>query len=349
MTPCRSLADPRPRPLPRRPPWRPGEILTHRASLRCRPARLRATAARAVAGLLLVGALPVLPLVVAPVPAAAHGAPSGPVSRSAACGLEGGQNARSAACAAAIAAGFDRAEWDNIRLPDVAGRDRERVPDGRLCSAGIAAYRGLDLPRGDWPATRLDAGDRLTLAYRATIPHQGTFRLYLTRSGYLPSAPLTWADLDARPFATVTNPALRDGAYRIAGRLPQGRTGRHVLYTVWQNSNTPDTYYSCSDLILTGPSTAAAVPTRPRATASAPAGARPSAPADPPTTVVAPTGTASGPPANPPATTGLAALADRGPLWPAVGVAALFLVALPTMMLTRSRTRRRGGHRRGRR
>lgn len=25
-----------------------------------------------------------------------------------------------------------------------------------------------------------------------------------------------------------------------------------MLYTVWRNSDTPDTYYSCSDLVLTG-------------------------------------------------------------------------------------------------
>jgi chitin-binding protein len=25
-----------------------------------------------------------------------------------------------------------------------------------------------------------------------------------------------------------------------------------VIYTIWQNSETPDTYYSCSDVLLTG-------------------------------------------------------------------------------------------------
>jgi chitin-binding protein len=48
----------------------------------------------------------------------------------------------------------------------------------------------------------------------------------------------------------VTDPALTDGAYRIRATLPSDRTGRHVLYTVWQNSSTPDTYYSCSDVVF---------------------------------------------------------------------------------------------------
>ena len=37
-----------------------------------------------------------------------------------------------------------------------AGRHKQLIPDGKLCSAGRDKYRGLDLARGDWPAsTRL--------------------------------------------------------------------------------------------------------------------------------------------------------------------------------------------------
>jgi chitin-binding protein len=193
-----------------------------------------------------------LVLLAAAGPVRAHGAPTDPVSRTAVCGLEGAQRA-SGACRAAVAANGGAAigAWDNLRLPGVGGRDREAVPDGQLCSAGLDAYRGLDVARADWPATPLKAGGAFSLTYRSSIPHQGTFELYLTRQGYDPAAALTWADLDARPFATVTDPALEDGAYRIGARLPAGLTGRHVLYVVWRNTDTPDTYYSCSDLVLT--------------------------------------------------------------------------------------------------
>jgi chitin-binding protein len=34
----------------------------------------------------------------------------------------------------------------------------------------------------------------------------------------------------------------------MPGKLPKGRTGRHMIYTIWQTSSTPDTYYSCSDV-----------------------------------------------------------------------------------------------------
>ncbi|MEH0844463.1 lytic polysaccharide monooxygenase [Micromonospora sp. CPCC 205711] len=185
-------------------------------------------------------------------PAAAHGAPTSPLSRSAACGPEG-RDASTPACQAAVSAGAAVREWDNIRVFGVNGRDRERIPDGELCSGGLSAYRGLDLPRVDWPATELTAGAKFTFRYRGTIPHKGTFRLYATRPGYDPGSRLSWADLAPRPFLTVTDPPLRDGSYQIPGRLPAGLTGRHLIYTIWQNSDTPDSYYSCSDVVFRAP------------------------------------------------------------------------------------------------
>jgi chitin-binding protein len=194
----------------------------------------------------------------AAVPAQAHGAPTDPVSRVYGCSPDGEQTG-TAACRAAVAA--NRAPftaWDNLRVANVNGQDRRTIPDGKLCSGGLPAYQGLDLARADWPSTRLTPGATLTMRYASTIPHTGTFRLYLTKPGYDPSKPLTWADLPQKPFAEVTDPALTNGAYRLRATLPSDRTGRHVLYTVWQNSSTPDTYYSCSDVVFPAAKSAAA-------------------------------------------------------------------------------------------
>ncbi|MCQ8187335.1 lytic polysaccharide monooxygenase auxiliary activity family 9 protein [Streptomyces rugosispiralis] len=202
----------------------------------------------------LLGALPCLFTALAAQPAQAHGAPTDPVSRTFACSPEGGGAARSAACWAARAAnGPEAADWDNLRIAGVAGKDRERIPDGKLCGGGLEAYRGLDLPRADWPSTRLSAGADLTLTYRSTIPHTGTFELYLTKEGYDPTRPLKWSDLEAKPFATAEDPALVDDAYHIKATLPADRTGRQLIYTIWRNTSTPDTYYSCSDVVLGAP------------------------------------------------------------------------------------------------
>ncbi|MFD5746553.1 lytic polysaccharide monooxygenase [Streptomyces sp. NPDC127033] len=203
----------------------------------------------------VTGVLPLLlavPTALTAAPAYAHGAPTDPLSRTAACGPEGGAAASTAACQAALAAngGQTFEAWDNLRIADVNGRDQEFVPDGRLCSGGLDAYRGLDLARADWPATRLTPGAGLDLTYRTTIPHTGTFSLYLTREGYDPTTPLRWSDLAPQPFMTVTDPPVVNGAYRMSGTLPSNRTGRHVIYTVWRNTSTPDTYYSCSDVVF---------------------------------------------------------------------------------------------------
>lgn len=134
----------------------------------------------------LLGTAPLLLAVWAAGPAAAHGAPTDPVSRVVACS-PGAQQSQSAACRAAASSGI--AAFDNLRLANVNGRDRQVVPDGKLCSGGIAAYRGLDLARADWPSTKLTGGANMTLTYRSTIPHTGSFKLFLTKQGYDPTKP----------------------------------------------------------------------------------------------------------------------------------------------------------------
>ncbi|MDQ1034445.1 putative carbohydrate-binding protein with CBM5 and CBM33 domain [Streptomyces sp. V3I8] len=304
------------------------------------------TAPRTAARVVLAGAAPLLLVTGAAGLAAAHGAPTDPVSRAAACSPAGGQLARSAACRAAAASGV--AAFDNLRLAGVNGRDRQVVPDGKLCSAGLAAYRGLDLPRTDWPSTRLKAGADMTLTYRSTIPHTGTFKLFLTKDGYDPAKPLTWSDLASRPFATATDPALVNGAYRISATLPSDRTGRHLLYTVWQNTSTPDTYYSCSDVVFpaakksTGsagsaaPATPAASPTKPAATKSTAAPTPSKSPAGVTGTPVEPTRTLTSAPGE---TVSSPTEGDRAPALPLVagGAAGLLITAGAAYTLRRRR------------
>jgi predicted carbohydrate-binding protein with CBM5 and CBM33 domain len=221
---------------------------------------VRRTAAVAVAGGLTVaaGLLPALP-------ALAHGATTQPLSRTAACGVNGTETG-SAACKAALKAnGGSFGTFDNLRVPGVDGKDKQFIPDGKLCSGGLPEFKGLDLARSDWPVTKLTAGGKLSVQYRTTIPHEGSFRVYLTKPGYDPEQPLGWDDLGASPILTADNPPLRDGSYRMSGKLPADRSGRHVLFTIWQTTSTPDTYYSCSDLLLAAPKAAAVKPRSARA------------------------------------------------------------------------------------
>ncbi|MFE0456582.1 lytic polysaccharide monooxygenase, partial [Streptomyces sp. NPDC058914] len=191
-------------------------------------------------------------------PAAAHGSMGDPVSRVAQCYAEGPESPASDACKAAVAAGGTQAlyDWNGVRIGDAGGRHQELIPDGKLCSANNAAFKGLDLARADWPATSVRGGS-YTFKYRVTAPHKGTFTVYVTKSGYDPAQPLAWSDLDLEhPVATATDPVASGGFYTFSGTLPE-RSGRHLLYAVWQRSDSPEAFYSCSDVTFGGSAPAA--------------------------------------------------------------------------------------------
>ncbi|MBW1602215.1 lytic polysaccharide monooxygenase [Streptomyces sp. JJ66] len=206
---------------------------------------------RAVA-LTALGVAPLALTGLAATPAVAHGSLADPVSRVAACYAEGPESPDSAACKAAIAASGTQAfyDWNEVNIGDAAGRHREIIPDGELCSAGREKYRGLDLPRADWPATAMNSGTH-TFRYTATAPHKGSFELYITKDGYDPTQPLTWADLEPEPFAKVTEPKVANGAYSFSGDIPE-KSGRHLIYSVWQRSDSPEAFYTCSDVTFGG-------------------------------------------------------------------------------------------------
>ncbi|MCZ4118152.1 lytic polysaccharide monooxygenase [Streptomyces sp. H39-S7] len=208
------------------------------------------TVRRRAAAVAVVGFVPLVLTGLASAPASAHGSMSNPVSRVSACYAEGPESPKSAACKAAVAAGGTQAlyDWNGVRDGEAGGRSRSKVPDGQLCSAGNAEYKGLDLARADWPATAMSGGS-FTFKYRATAPHKGSFDLYITKDGYDPSKPLKWSDLETKPFASVTDPTLTDGSYVFSGKVPQ-RTGRHLIYSVWQRSDSPEAFYTCSDVVF---------------------------------------------------------------------------------------------------
>lgn len=199
----------------------------------------------------------------------AHGSMQTPLSRAYGCFLEGPESPASAACQAAVATGGTQAlyDWNEINIADANGRHREIIPDGKLCSAGRDKYKGFDLARWDWKATTLPQSGSYTFRYKATAPHRGYFQLYVTRNGYNPSLPLKWSDLDATPFATINNPALVNGAYVMTAQLPAGKSGRHLIYAIWQRSDSPEAFYSCSDVIFGSVTQPTATPIGPTPTA----------------------------------------------------------------------------------
>ena len=147
----------------------------------------------------------------------------------------------------------------DIGIPDVGDRHHEVIPDTRLCSAGRERYRGLDLARDDWPVTNLTSGGKATFVYRLDEQHEGVLRFYLTKTGYDSTKPLTWSSLESKPIAEAKGKPGADNAYRVPVTLPK-RSGRHVVYTIWEDADSDAALYACSDVMFGG--TAGSSPTR---------------------------------------------------------------------------------------
>jgi predicted carbohydrate-binding protein with CBM5 and CBM33 domain len=199
-------------------------------------------------------------LVVLPAPAAmAHGGLTYPATRTYACyvdGLEGGNGGdlepTNPACKDAVAQGGKQPLWDwfgNL-LPNI-GDQWESLPDGSLCgpSDKYAAYR---MARTDWPTTEVQAGADITIRYNAWAQHPGTWYQFVTKDGWDPAQPLGWDDLE--PWHQVTDPPVNGGGphgaeYTWPATLPN-KTGRHIIYSVWERSDSPEGFFNCADVIF---------------------------------------------------------------------------------------------------
>lgn len=200
-------------------------------------------------------------LVALPAPTAfAHGGLTWPETRTYACyvdGLEGGNGGdlepTNPACIDAVEQGGKQPLWDwfgNL-LPDISDQWPD-LADGTLCGPAekYAAYR---MARTDWPTTEVQAGAEVTIRYNAWAHHPGTFHQFVTKDGWDPSQPLRWSDLE--PWHEVTDPPI-DGSgphgaeYTWPATMPD-KTGRHIIYSVWERSDSPEGFFNCADVVFT--------------------------------------------------------------------------------------------------
>jgi predicted carbohydrate-binding protein with CBM5 and CBM33 domain len=224
--------------------------------------------ARVVAGLIVavtataVGLLP-------GTPASAHGAALIPGSRTYLCYLDGLKSTgeivpQNPACRAATATSgvTPLYNWFAVgnRSGATSGQTSGFIPDGKQCSgnSNYFDFSGFDTVSPDWPVTHLTAGATIQIKYNKWAAHPGTFRLYVTKTGWNPNAPLTWSEFESTPFSTATdptsvgNPGAVDSFYFWNATLPAGLTGRHIIYSVWARSDSTETFYGCSDVVFDG-------------------------------------------------------------------------------------------------
>ncbi|UCM90968.1 lytic polysaccharide monooxygenase [Streptomyces marincola] len=226
------------------------------------------TRRRRPALLVLLAALPALCMVMfTGGSAAAHGAPMDPGSRTYLCWKysvteSGAMDPANPACRAALQEGGANAfyNWFAVLQSNGGGRTEGYIPDGQLCSGAATVYdfSGFDLPRTDWPYTHVTAGDTYEFTYNPWAHHPGTFHTYVTEDGWDPTQPLTWDDIEDEPFHSETDPPYRgsvgnaESEYYWDVELPSDKTGRHIIYTVWERSDSQETFYGCSDVVFDG-------------------------------------------------------------------------------------------------
>ncbi|WP_329787586.1 lytic polysaccharide monooxygenase [Lentzea sp. DG1S-22] len=139
--------------------------------------------------------------------------------------------------------------WNGLFREGVAGNHQGAIPDGQLCSGGLTfngRYAAMDKP-GAWVAPNRPS--RFTLNLNDTSSHGADYiRVYATKQGFNPKTQaLKWSDLEL---------VGQTGRIPTGTRTPveinaPGRTGHHVLYTVWQASHLDQSYYACSDVNFT--------------------------------------------------------------------------------------------------
>lgn len=197
-------------------------------------------------------------------PAEAHGGLTYPATRTYACyvnGIEGGLGGNvdptNPACQNALAenGNYPFYNWYGNLISDAGDRHREIIPDGRLCGPGDD-FSAFNTPSEHWPTTTLQAGSTITFQYNAWAAHPGTWYQYVTKDSWDPNSPLGWDDLEPVPFDQVTNPPMREGGpegaeYYWDATLPN-KSGQHIIYSIWERSDSPEAFYNCSDVIFEG-------------------------------------------------------------------------------------------------
>ena len=208
-----------------------------------------------VAGAALLGAVEV----------SAHGYVSSPKARVIVCKENGIESPTLPACVAAKAAGnIGFYSPQSIAIGGVKDNHQQVIPDGKLCSAGVSGYGGLDLARTDWPATQVQAGTR-EFVWTNTAQHRSMyFRYYITKQGYNPASPLKWSDLEQIHQSAPTG---QEATSRHLVNLPS-RTGKHVVYSIWQRdyADAPEGFYQCIDVQYGPPTSSSSVATTSSAT-----------------------------------------------------------------------------------
>ncbi|MFI9624881.1 lytic polysaccharide monooxygenase [Streptomyces sp. NPDC052042] len=194
---------------------------------------MRKRASAAVVGLAIAGAS-----LFATSSASSHGYTDNPISRQ-------------KLCANGSVSGCGSIQWEPQSVEGPKGFPAAGPADGKICAGGNSGFAQLDDPRGgNWPATKVTAGQGFSFRWQFTARHATSdFRYYITKDGWDPAKPLTRADLEPQPFMTVPYGGKQPPATLTQqGTIPTQKTGKHMILSVWNVADTANAFYACSDV-----------------------------------------------------------------------------------------------------
>jgi len=244
---------------------------------------------------LLVAVTAALILTTSPAkPAEAHGTTVDPASRNYSCWLRWGSRFQDPVMATEDPMCWQAWQadpnamwnWNGLYREGVAGNHQGVIPDGQLCSAGHTQsprYNSMDTV-GNWTATSI-AGTTFNVKLYDQASHGADYIwVYVTKQGFDPiTQALKWSDLElvgqiGKTPAAQWTPESAGGVSILIPASAPGRTGRHMVYTIWQASHMDQSYYFCADVNFGGasPSPSTSASSSPSASPSVSPSASPS-------------------------------------------------------------------------
>jgi len=173
--------------------------------------------------------------------AVAHGYVSDPPSRAILC-REG----------ANINCGEINYEPQSVEGPDGFPGDPNRPRDGFLANADEPQGRFIELNEQTvdrWKLTDIKPGKHI-IKWVFTASHPAaTFKYYMTKQGWNPNMLLSRAQFEATPFCTIE--AGGQAASKFPEQectIPSNYSGHHVIYALWDVSDTAKTFVSTMDV-----------------------------------------------------------------------------------------------------
>jgi chitin-binding protein len=136
--------------------------------------------------------------------------------------------------------------WNGLYRNGVGGNHQGAIPNGQLCSGGRAEggrYNAMDAV-GNWQMSNIRTNFTMRL-YDQASHGADYFRVYVTRQGFnAATQSLGWSNLELVRTTGRYAPA-QNISFDVSA---PGRSGRHIVYTIWQASHMDQAYYICSDV-----------------------------------------------------------------------------------------------------